>query len=92
MQLRSSESSCGGGGLVVVVVVVVVVMVVIVVMVLMILIIHKVMIRHFLGLADISDILRPSFLLLVTQSLPTVWPCSVPRNGGVCQRPFFSLW
>ena len=48
-------------------------------------IIHKVMIRHFLGLADILDILRPSFLLLGTESLPTVWPCSVPRNGGVCQ-------
>ena len=48
-------------------------------------IIHKVMVRHFLGLADILDILRPSFLLLGTESLPTVWPCSVPRNGGVCQ-------
>ena len=47
-------------------------------------IIHRVMIRSCLRLGDISDILRPSFLQQVTESLPTVWPRSMPRNGGVC--------
>ena len=36
-------------------------------------IIHRVMIRSCLRLGDISDILRPSFLQLVTESFPTVW-------------------
>ena len=43
------------------------------------------MIRHALLCRHISDIRRPHFLQLVTDSSQTVWPCSVPRNAGLCR-------
>ena len=43
------------------------------------------MIRHALLCRHISDIRRPYFLQLVTDSSQTVWPCSVPRKAGLCR-------